>query len=400
MSSNRLKVELEKKNSPVFAFIMNALTKNQAQFVTTMLVGNCCALIVYTLVVSQLISQYIVNNIVVEIFIAAVILIVTAEFLPKAVAKASPNWYLRTFAVPLYIMFIIIYPISKLTSMVALGILKLGNNETQTYTARDKFNIDDLQDFVDQTVATAPTQEQNSGKFESNDVNLEIIQNAIDFPDLRVRDCMVPRVEVEAYNINGDMEGLHKLFESTHFTRVPLYEGTLDKIVGYANSRDIFKRFSTVSDMRLDVTYTSESALVKELLLQLIKTHKSLAVVIDEYGGAAGIITIEDILEQIVGEIEDEHDHEDAIEKEVRVGQWVFSGRLETDYLNERYSLEIPESELYETLAGYIVHTLQELPKPGAKVQLGDYMVTILKASSNRVLLVELQQIGTIISDI
>ena len=392
VASSRLRIELEKKNSPLFAYVMNKLTKNQAQFVTTMLVGNCCALIVYALVVSELISVYISSNIVVATIIASVVLVVVAEFLPKSVAQASPNWYLKTFAAPLYIMFIILYPVSKLASVIALWVLRLGNSNTHSYTARDKFNIGDLQTFVDQSVATSPSQEQFEGIAETKDVNLEILQNALYFPDLKVRDCMVPRVEISAYDISGDILGLCQLFETTQFTRVPLYDGSLDNIVGYANSRDIFRRPSTVASMRMDVTYTSESTLIKELLLQLIKTHKSLAVVIDEYGGASGVITIEDILEQIVGEIEDEHDTEDSLESVISDGRWVLSGRLEIGYLNEKYKLDIPESDMYETLAGFIVFSLQELPVSGAKVVVGEYEVTILKATSNRITLVELRR--------
>lgn len=389
VSSNRLKIELQKKNSRVFAFVMNVLMKKPEQFLITMIVGNCCSLIVYTILVAKLISGYIVENIAVEVIIAAVVFMITAQSFPKTIAKSMPNWYLKTFAVPLYILFILLYPISKIISFVALGILKLGNNNTQNYTGRDKFNTGDLQNFVEQTVAATPNNDQHDTAL---DFNFELLQNALEFPDLKVRDCMVPRVEVEAYDVNDTIDGLKSLFIGSQFTRVPLYAGTLDKIVGYANSRDIFKRPKTVIEICCDVIYTSESALVKDLLLKLIKEHKSLAIVIDEYGGAAGIITIEDILEQIVGEIEDEHDQESNIEKEIRDGEWIFSGRLEVDYLNEKYGLEIPDSDMYETLAGYILFSMQELPVAGQKLDLDDFLGQIIKASSNRVTLVRLRR--------
>ena len=389
VSSNRLKIELHKKNSPFFAFVMNVLMKKPEQFLITMIVGNCCALIVYTILISNLISGYIVDSIVAEVIVAAVIFMIVAQSIPKAIAKAMPNWYLKTFVVPLYILFVILYPISKILSVVALGILKLGNNNTQDYTAKDRFNTGDLQNFVDQTVAEIPNNELPEDPL---DFNFELLQNALEFPELKVRDCMVPRVEVEAYDVNDSIDGLKKLFIGSQYTRVPLYEGELDKIVGYANSRDIFKAPQTVLEICSEVIYTSESALVKDLLLRLIKEHKSLAIVIDEYGGAAGIITIEDILEQIVGEIEDEHDQESNIEKLINTNEWIFSGRLEVDYLNEKYELEIPESEMYETLAGYILFTMQELPIVGQQFVIDNFEGEIIKASSNRVTLVRLRK--------
>ena len=389
VSSNRLKIELHKKNSPFFAFVMNVLMKKPEQFLITMIVGNCCALIVYTILISNLVSGCIVDNIAVEVILAAVVFMIMAQSIPKAVAKAMPNWYLKTFIVPLYILFVILYPISKILSVVALGILKLGNNNTQDYTAKDRFNTGDLQNFVDQTVAEIPNNELPEDPL---DFNFELLQNALEFPELKVRDCMVPRVEVEAYDVNDSIDGLKKLFIGSQYTRVPLYEGELDKIVGYANSRDIFKAPQTVLEICSEVIYTSESALVKDLLLRLIKEHKSLAIVIDEYGGAAGIITIEDILEQIVGEIEDEHDQESNIEKQINNSEWIFSGRLEVDYLNEKYGLEIPESEMYETLAGYILFTMQELPIVGQQFVIDNFEGEIIKASSNRVTLVRLRK--------
>lgn len=382
-SANKLRLELEKKQSSVYNFIASLFQRNKGQYISTILVGNNIALVVYSISMSLLIQHFIGGaSYFVETLISTLVIIFTAEFLPKAAVKANPNFYLRIFAVLLLIFYMLFYPLSRFSTILSTLILKIFGIKIDRQVQMGGFDKIDLAALVENSNDTKSDLE--------NENEIKMFQNALDFSDLRVRDCMVPRIDIEAVEDDCSLEELRKLFIKTHFSRIPVYHGTIDSIIGYVNSRQLFTNPDNIAQMLRETIYVPESAIVQKLLGQFIKQRKSLAIVIDEFGGTAGMITIEDILEEIFGEIEDEHDSDYLVEKQISDREFILSGRLEIDYLNQEFGLDIPESDHYDTLAGYILFTSENLPKVGDVLYIGKLKIKILRASSSRISMVEL----------
>lgn len=382
-SANKLRLELEKKQSSVYNYIASLFQRNKGQYISTILVGNNIALVVYSISMSLLIQHFMGGaSYFVETLISTLVIIFTAEFLPKAAVKANPNFYLRIFAVPLLIFYMLFYPLSRFSTILSTLILKIFGIKIDRQVQMGGFDKIDLAALVENS---------NDAKSDlENENEIKMFQNALDFSDLRVRDCMVPRIDIEAVEDDCSLEELRKLFIKTHFSRIPVYHGTIDSIIGYVNSRQLFTNPDNIAQMLRETIYVPESAMVQKLLSQFIKQRKSLAIVIDEFGGTAGMITIEDILEEIFGEIEDEHDSDYLVEKQISDREFILSGRLEIDYLNQEFGLDIPESDHYDTLAGYILFTSENLPKVGDVLYIGKLKIKILRASSSRISMVEL----------
>lgn len=382
-SANKLRLELEKKQSSVYNYIASLFQRNKGQYISTILVGNNIALVVYSISMSLLIQHFMGGaSYFVETLISTLVIIFTAEFLPKAAVKANPNFYLRIFAVPLLIFYMLFYPLSRFSTILSTLILKICGIKIDRQVQMGGFDKIDLAALVENS---------NDAKSDlENENEIKMFQNALDFSDLRVRDCMVPRIDIEAVEDDCSLEELRKLFIKTHFSRIPVYHGTIDSIIGYVNSRQLFTNPDNIAQMLRETIYVPESAMVQKLLSQFIKQRKSLAIVIDEFGGTAGMITIEDILEEIFGEIEDEHDSDYLVEKQISDREFILSGRLEIDYLNQEFGLDIPESDHYDTLAGYILFTSENLPKVGDVLYIGKLKIKILRASSSRISMVEL----------
>lgn len=383
-SANKLRLELEKKQSSVYNYIASLFQRNKGQYISTILVGNNIALVVYSISMSLLIQHFMGGaSYFVETLISTLVIIFTAEFLPKAAVKANPNFYLRIFAVPLLIFYMLFYPLSRFSTILSTLILKICGIKIDRQVQMGGFDKIDLAALVENS---------NDAKSDlENENEIKMFQNALDFSDLRVRDCMVPRIDIEAVEDDCSLEELRKLFIKTHFSRIPVYHGTIDSIIGYVNSRQLFTNPDNIAQMLRETIYVPESAMVQKLLSQFIKQRKSLAIVIDEFGGTAGMITIEDILEEIFGEIEDEHDSDYLVEKQISDREFILSGRLEIDYLNQEFGLDIPESDHYDTLAGYILFTSENLPKVGDVLYIGKLKIKILRASSSRISMVELK---------
>lgn len=387
ISSNRLRIEIDRKQSRTYNHIAAIFLRHPGQYISTMLVGNNVMLVVYSLFMSQIICTYITDNIIVETIISTIIIIIAAEFIPKGIVKTSPNKYLRVLSLPAYLFYLLFYPIARFTSQLAVWILRLFGMKAKSDIQITTFGKIDLQTLVEET-----NPNNTAGNDSENDKELQILQNALDFSEIKVRECMVPRVEMMACDIEATPEELLDIFRRTHYSRIPLYEGSIDNIVGYANSREMFRHPKTVAHMKLEIIYVPESAPVQRLLSEFIHRRKSMAIVIDEFGSTAGIITIEDILEQIVGEIEDEHDQEYMVQREIAPKKWLFSARQEISYLNTQYNLQIPESEEYETLAGYILYNSEDLPQTGDTFHLNNLSFKIIRASSNKISLIEITQ--------
>lgn len=387
LSSNKLRLEIERKQSKSYNHIASLFLKAPGQYISTILVGNNIALVIYSIFMSTLYTTITGrSNYAVETVISTLIIIFTAEFLPKAVVKANPNFYLRVFAVPLYIFYIIFYPLSRFATFLSTLLLRIMGKRVGETRQIAGFGKIDLATLVEEA---AGNEEGDEEAKEDNEQRIRLFQNALDFSEQRVRECMVPRTDMEAIDAEDSVDDLRRLFVSSGYSRLPVFEGTIDNIIGYANLKCLFNGPATIREVIQETLYVPETMSQQKLLGEFIRDHKSLAIVIDEFGSTAGMVTIEDLLEQIFGEIEDEHDADYLVEKEVAPGEYVLAGRLEIDHLNEAYGLAIPESDRYDTLAGYILDQSEDIPKPGDVVRADGLKIKILRTGRTRIELVQ-----------
>ena len=384
VSANRLKLEIDRKQSSAFDFIAGIFTRNSSQYITTMLVGNNITLVVYSLFVSKLyFSLTSSESLLVETLLATVVVIFLAEFIPKAIVLKNPNFYLRNFGWLVLVFYVVLYPVARITTWVSIGIMRLFGKKTVT-SPNQVFARQELAHLVEDNTADDSPEENE----------IKLFQNVLDFPDLSVRDCMVPRVEIEAVSIEDSIDELKDRFEESKFSRIFVWEGSIDNIVGYVHLKSLFGEPTTIASVMMPAAYVPESMPAQELMTQFIKRRSSVAVVLDEFGVTAGIISIEDLLEEIFGEIEDEHDSQDLMEKQLPSGEYLLSCRLEVDYLNEKYDLGIPESDEYDTLAGYAIFLNGGIPRSGQVVEGDGLSIKVAKSSSSRVLLARVRRIG------
>lgn len=391
LSSNKLRLEIERKQSKTYNHIASLFLKAPGQYISTILVGNNIVLVIYSIFMSALYTTVTgSSNYALETLVSTLIIIFTAEFLPKAVVKADPNFYLRVFAVPLYVFYIVFYPLARFTTLLSALFLRLTGRRVADTPRAVGFGKVDLATLVEE--AAGNEEGDDEGK-EDNGQRIRLFQNALDFSEQRVRDCMVPRTDIEAIDVNDSVDDLRRLLVETGFSRVPVYEGTIDNIIGYANIKSLFKAPVTIREILQEILYVPETMPQQKLLGELTRDYRSLAVVIDEFGGTAGLVTLEDLLEQIFGEIEDEHDADYLVEKRLSDSEYVLAGRLEIDHLNETYGLGIPESDRYDTLAGYILDQSEDLPKPGDVVKADGLKIKILRTGRTRIELVQVTKV-------
>ena len=386
-SKNRLKLEIDRKQSRMFDRIADIFSRHPGQYITTILVGNNIALVIYSLYMSLLLRgifyalgwESIARNgsVAIETAVSTVIIIFFAEFLPKSVFRNNPNFYYRALAPVIYFFYLLLYPIARLTTLISHGILRLTGRRVEERTTTHSFDREDLASLLD-TNSSEPRPEPDN--------ELKLFQNALDFADLRVRDCMVPRVDVEAVDIDDTtIEQLTARFVDSKYSRIFVWRKSIDNIIGYINSKSLFTRPAGISDVMMQVNFVPETMPLQLVLQNFIKHRTNIAVVIDEFGGTAGVISLEDVLEQIFGEIEDEHDVPDLTEKQVGPDEYVLSCRLEVKYLNEKYGLGIEESREYDTLAGFIIFNYEGIPTAGENVFVGGLQVRILRTTRSRI---------------
>ncbi|MCD7962290.1 MAG: hemolysin family protein [Rikenellaceae bacterium] len=394
VSSNKLKLEIDKKQSGFFTKIANKFTNNPGQYISTILVGNNIALVIYSMQMAFIIRFFLLRfgivsgTIVIETLVSTLVIIFLAEFIPKAIVRANPNFHFKAFALPMLFFYYLFYPIAVFSTFVATLLLKIFGLKINKGSTISTFDKIDLANLLEQ--ATERVDNTNTGSA-SQENEMRIFQNALEFPDIKVRDCMIPRVDIDAIDIEDGIEQLKKLFISTQYSRIPVFEGTMDNIIGYVNSKSLFNHPDSIKECMRPIIFVPETMEIDKLLATFIKQQSSIAVVIDEFGGTSGMITLEDILEEIFGEIEDEHDDQMLVEKDLGNGEFIFSSRLEIDYLNEKYNLDIPETDDYETLAGYVIFNNNGLPDRGDTIEIDNKSVTILRMSSSRIELVKVR---------
>ena len=383
-SANRLRMEIDRKRGGFVGRIIELFVSKPGEYITTMLVGNNIVLVIYSMYMTKLIHLLAAkmgvlmaeDSVVIETIISTLVIIFFGEFTPKSIFKMRPNAFFRALVLPVYLIYLVLFPLSKLTTAIAFALLRLFGLKVKEEHNIKNFGRIDLENLVDESV-------ENNEKMQPNDI--KIFQNALDFSDLRVRDCMVPRVDVEAVEIDTSIEELTRRFIDTNFSRLFVWEESIDNIVGYVTTKSLFRRPQSIKEILMPVRYVPEAMETERLMGEMIRTKQSVAVVIDEFGGTAGVISLEDVLEEIVGEIEDEHDTPELVEKVLKDNQWVLSCRLEVAYLNERYNLGLKESDEYDTLAGYIIAKYGSIPTVGTIIESEGKEIKILKSTSSRV---------------
>ncbi|MAB56534.1 MAG: hemolysin [Aequorivita sp.] len=390
VSSNKIHIEIEKKQNTFLAGILKKITRRPSKFIATMLVGNNIALVVYGFFMGDLLMEYIpiagFSGLLIQTLISTLIILLTAEFLPKVFFQIYANSLVKIFAVPAYFFYFLFSLISEFIIWISDLVLKL-IFKSEGDTVQLTFSKLELGNYISEQMEIAETKEEM-------DSEIQIFQNALDFSEVKSREAMIPRTEVVAVDINTTPKELAKIFTETGLSKILVYKENIDDILGYVHSFELFKKPASIKKVLMPVVFVPETMLIKDVLGILSKKRKSIAVVIDEYGGTSGIITVEDIIEELFGDIEDEHDSIALIEEELGDGHYKFSARLEVDYLNETYKLDLEESENYETLGGLIVNHTEEIPEQGETVEIEDYVFTILQVSSTKIELVEVKNIS------
>ncbi len=387
-SKNRLRLEMDRKNNPFFDRIAALFSRRSGEYITTILVGNNIALVIYSLSMSVLLQKLYTElgwqtllqgsgSMLLDTLISTLIIIFVAEFLPKSIFRINPNFYYRTFAPIIYLFYIMLYPIARIVTLVSKLALRIIGHKPASEDAVTNFSREDLASLLD---AGSPDARLDS------ESELKLFQNALDFADQRVRDCMVPRVDIEAIDIeDSTIEVLTTRFVKSKYSRIFVWERSIDNIIGYVNTKSLFTLPKSVKDIVKAVNYVPEAMPLQDLLKSFIKHHNNIAVVIDEFGGTAGIVSLEDVLEQIFGEIEDEHDTPDRTEKQISDSEFVLSCRFEVKYLNERYALGIEETKDYDTLAGFIIYHYNGIPASGEILLIGKLQITVLRSTRSRI---------------
>ncbi len=398
ISSNKIFIEIEKRQSGVLANVLKKLTKKPSKFIATMLVGNNIALVVYGFYMGELIMTSMLGllpsesgfltamvtdfSLLTQTVISTLVILFTAEFLPKVFFQIYANSLLKIFAIPAYLFYLLFSFVSSFIIWISDVILKRFF-KTEGDEVQLAFSKLELGNFISEQLETVESDDEV-------DSEIQIFQNALEFSDIKAREVMVPRTEIVAVDQNVAPKDLVKIFTETGLSKILVYNDTIDDIIGYIHSFELFKNPKTLKSILLPVVYAPETMWVKDVLSILIKKRKSIAVVIDEYGGTSGMITIEDIVEELFGEIEDEHDSIILIEEKLGEEHFKFSARLEVDYLNETYKLDIPEGENYETLGGFITNHTEEIPQPMEELKIKNFHFKILDATNTKIELVEL----------
>ncbi|SDS01784.1 Hemolysin, contains CBS domains [Gillisia sp. Hel1_33_143] len=399
VSSNKIFIEIEKRQAGFLAKVLKKLTKKPSKFIATMLVGNNIALVVYGFYMGDLIMMWLgsllpVDNsflralvvdfsLFTQTVISTLVILFTAEFLPKVFFQIYANSLLKFFAFPAYLFYLLFSFISSFVIWISDVILKrffkTDGDEVQL-----AFSKLDLGNFISEQMETVESDEEV-------DSEIQIFQNALEFSDIKAREVMVPRTEIVAVDHTVAPKDLIQTFTETGLSKILIYNETIDDIIGYIHSFELFKKPKTLKSTLLPVVFVPETMWVKDVLNILIKKRKSIAVVIDEYGGTSGMITIEDIVEELFGEIEDEHDPVILIEEKLGEDHYKFSARIEVDYLNEAYKLNIPVGENYETLGGFITNYTEEIPQQFEELRVENFKIKILEVSNTKIELVELE---------
>ena len=388
ISANKLKLELDKNTGKFPANIITFFSKNESDFITTMLVGNNIALVVYGIVMTQILTPQITDYftsdfalLLVQTIITTLIVLVTAEFLPKAIFRIYPNQILRIFSIPIWLFFVLFRLVALLMLFLSKLVLKylLGQKMED---GKQVFGKTDLDEYLNNV--------KSAEGVEDSRVEVEMLQNVLDLTDKKLRECMIPRTKLVAMDISSPINDIKNRFIATKLSKILIFKGNIDKVIGYIHSSDLFRNPQNVRSILLPIPFVPESMSVMQLLNQFIESNKGVALVVDEFGGTSGMLTIEDVTEEIVGEIVDEHDVEEITDKKLAKNKYLLFALLDIELVNKKYNLTLPESDEYETIAGLILHHLEEIPQKNDVIELEEFQFTIIKVNESAIQEVQL----------
>ena len=384
LSSNRLKVALDESKGNLNGKLIGLFYKKEAFFIAMLLLGNNVALVLFGIYAADVLEPIIKNwgiinstwILLIQTVLSTLLVLTVSEFMPKALVQLSPNRFLSFAAFPMFILYLVLFIPTQIVIVISSFVMRLFGFEAKN---TDKvFSRIDLEHYVQHINEQMQEKEELVNE-------IQILQNALDFSDIKARDCMIPRTEIIALEVESSMEELSKLFIDTGLSKIIIYRDKIDNIIGYVHFYELFKKPLSIKQILLPIAFVPSAMPGKELLELFSKQSGNIAVVVDEYGGTAGIVTIEDVIEEIFGEIEDEHDTEELLEKKISDKEFIFSARLEIDYLNQTYGLDFVESEEYDTLGGLIIHHLASIPKSGAVLEIEEKQIIIEEVSDRRI---------------
>jgi CBS domain containing-hemolysin-like protein len=384
VSANKMHIELEKKREGFIPRVLSKITQKSSKFITTMLVGNNISLVIYSYYMGKFLIRFIpietfndFSILLIQTIISTIVILITAEFLPKTIFRIYANEVLKLFAVPAYIFYFLFHFFSEFITLISDFFLrvffKTDADEQQTEFSKEELGI-----YINEQLEIGNDDDEM-------DSEIQIFQNALEFQNVKAREVMVPRTEITSVEIHETVTNLKKIFIETGLSKILVYKTSLDDVVGYVNAFELFKKPKTIKSILLPLELVPESMMINDILNALMKKRKSVAVVVDEYGGTSGMITVEDIVEELFGEIEDEHDSQEFLEEKIDDFKFNFSARLEVDYLNEEYDLNIPKSEAYETLGGFIIEHTENIPEEKELIDIGEFEIKILKMSGAKI---------------
>jgi CBS domain containing-hemolysin-like protein len=384
LAANRLKIEVQIKQGTIQSKIMSIFYKNESTMIALLLLGNNVALVVYGMAAAEILNPWlrgfgIANDasiLVLQTFISTIIVLFTAEFLPKAIGQINPNRFMNLGSAPMLIVYILLYVPTQIILFISSAILKAFGSKHET---SDKvFSRVDLEHYVED-LASRIKSEQELGK------DMHILRNALEFSNIKARDCMIPRTELIAVDINEEINELNTLFIEKGLSKIIVFRDSIDNVIGYVHSFDLFKNPTAIKQILKAIPFVPEVITGKELLEKFTNERSNMAIVTDEYGGTAGMVTLEDVIEEIFGEIEDEHDKDDWLEEKISNDEYLFSARVEIDYLIETYGLNFQESDEYETLAGMIIHHLESIPEKDQVIEINGFSFYIEEVSERKI---------------
>lgn len=385
VSSNKLRIEIDKSNKGITRKVIDLFVSNSGMYITTILVGNNVVMVIYGIFMSDFLDPKldalgvtVGMRMFLVTLMSTLIVLVTGEFFPKVIFRAKPNVFLKIFAIPVFIFYIIFFPISYFSVWFGGLILRIFTGTKLAYKEENRaFGKIDLNNLIEEGEGTGTQNEEEH--------DIKLFRNALDFSEVKLRECIVPRPDIVALPIESSLDELRELFVKTGLSRILIYRDNIDNVIGYVHSSALFHYPETVEKAVSKILIVPETMSALRLLNLFTKEQKSVAVVVDEFGITAGMITIEDIMEEIFGEIEDEHDHLNLKEEQLSANEYLFSGRLEIDYLNEKYSLSLPENEEYETLAGLILYYNEDIPATGEKIEIEGLEFEIVSVKGARI---------------
>ena len=394
--SNKLRFEINKQHSLLSSSILSIFYANPSKYISIILVGNNIALVVYGIQMAKFLEPYLLlflhNDLLIatlQTIFSTIVILLTGEFLPKVLFRLNADLWLKVFAIPLFLCYLFLYPVATFVYQISIFLFKILRVDVSNSAGGMTLGRADLDNFLQQNY-----EDTTDKKHIENEVKL--FQNALDFSKIKLRDCIIPRTEILAVDFDTDIEELRVKFVESGYSRILVFKEHIDNMVGYIHSIELFKKPRKWQDQIRVLPIVPETMAANKLMNYLLQKKKSMALVVDEFGGTSGMVTLEDIVEEIFGEIEDEHDTQDYVAKKISENEYVFSGRLEIDYVQEQFDIQLPVSDEYLTIAGLILHYYQGFPKINEEIIIGNYMCKVIKASANKIELIKLKVLATL----